>query len=68
MERALERLELPRDREILKLRHGIGGHSYTLEETGPKFGLTRERVRQIQAKAEKKMGHPSILRRLEGFL
>lgn len=47
-----------REREIIILRFGIGGQSYTLEEVGAKFGVTRERIRQIEAKALMKLQHP----------
>lgn len=47
-----------REREIIVLRFGIGGQSYTLEEVGAKFGVTRERIRQIEAKALMKLQHP----------
>ncbi|HDY68642.1 hypothetical protein LCGC14_1666610 [marine sediment metagenome] len=58
-----------REREIVKLRYGIGdGYTYTLEEVGKKFMVTRERVRQIEAKAVRKLQHPVRSRRLEGFL
>ncbi len=58
-----------REREIIKLRYGIGtGYTYTLEEVGRIFKVTRERVRQIEAKAVKKLQHPIRSRRLEGFL
>ncbi len=58
-----------REREIIKLRHGIGdGYTYTLEEVGKKFMVTRERVRQIEAKAIRKLQHPVRSRSLEGFL
>ncbi len=58
-----------REREILKLRYGIGdGYTYTLEEVGRIFKVTRERVRQIEAKAVMKLQHPMRARRLEGFL
>jgi RNA polymerase primary sigma factor len=58
-----------REREIIKLRYGIGtGYTYTLEEVGKIFKVTRERVRQIEAKAVKKLQHPIRSRRLEGFL
>jgi RNA polymerase primary sigma factor len=58
-----------REREIIKLRYGIGdGYTYTLEEVGKKFMVTRERVRQIEAKAVRKLQHPVRSRRLEGFL
>jgi RNA polymerase primary sigma factor len=58
-----------REREIIKLRYGIGdGYTYTLEEVGKIFSVTRERVRQIEAKAIRKLQHPVRARRLEGFL
>jgi len=58
-----------REREIIKLRYGIGdGYTYTLEEVGRIFKVTRERVRQIEAKAVMKLQHPIRARRLEGFL
>ena len=58
-----------REREIIKLRYGIGdGYTYTLEEVGKKFLVTRERVRQIEAKAVRKLQHPVRSRKLEGFL
>ena len=47
-----------REREIIILRFGIGGQTYTLEEVGAKFGVTRERIRQIEAKALMKLQHP----------
>ncbi len=58
-----------REREIIRLRYGIGdGHTYTLEEVGRIFKVTRERVRQIEAKAIRKLQHPVRSRKLEGFL
>ncbi len=58
-----------REREIVKLRYGIGdGYTYTLEEVGRKFKVTRERVRQIETKALRKLQHPVRSRKLEGFL
>jgi RNA polymerase primary sigma factor len=58
-----------REREIIKLRYGIGdGYTYTLEEVGRIFRVTRERVRQIEAKAVRKLQHPVRARRLSGFL
>jgi len=58
-----------REREILKLRFGIGdGYTYTLEEVGRIFKVTRERVRQVEAKAIRKLQHPVRARKLEGFL
>jgi RNA polymerase primary sigma factor len=58
-----------REREIIKLRYGIGdGYTYTLEEVGKIFKVTRERVRQVEAKAIRKLQHPVRSRKLEGFL
>jgi RNA polymerase primary sigma factor len=58
-----------REREIVKLRYGIGdGYTYTLEEVGRIFRVTRERVRQIEAKAVRKLRHPVRARQLASFL
>lgn len=58
-----------REREIIKYRYGIGnGYTYTLEEVGKIFKVTRERVRQIEAKAVRKLQHPVRSRKLVGFL
>lgn len=58
-----------REREIVKLRYGIGdGYTYTLEEVGRIFKVTRERVRQVEAKAIRKLQHPVRSRKLECFL
>ena len=58
-----------REREIIKLRYGIGdGYTYTLEEVGRIFKVTRERVRQVEAKAIRKLQHPIRSRKLEGFV
>lgn len=58
-----------REREIIKLRYGIGdGYTYTLEEVGRIFKVTRERVRQVESKALRKLQHPLRSRRLEGFV
>jgi RNA polymerase primary sigma factor len=68
MEKVLDSLTY-REREIIKLRYGIGdGYTYTLEEVGRRFKVTRERVRQIEAKALRKLQHPIRARKLEGFL
>jgi RNA polymerase primary sigma factor len=58
-----------REREIIKLRYGLGdGYSYTLEETGRIFKVTRERIRQIESKALKKLQQDTRSRHLEGFI
>jgi len=58
-----------REREIIKLRYGIGdGYTYTLEEVGRIFKVTRERVRQVEAKAVRKLQHPVRARKLDGFI
>ena len=68
LDKVLETLTF-REREIIKLRYGIGdGYTYTLEEVGRVFKVTRERVRQIEAKAVRKLQHPVRSRMLEGFL
>ncbi len=58
-----------RERQVLEQRFGlIDGYSRTLEEVGRQFRVTRERIRQIEAKALRKMRHPTRIRQLEGFL
>ena len=58
-----------REREIVRLRYGLcDGYTYTLEEVGRIFKITRERVRQIEAKALRKLQHPVRSKQLEGFL
>ena len=58
-----------REREVIKLRYGLGdGYPYTLEEVGRIFKVTRERIRQIEARAVGKLRDPARSRRLEGFL
>ena len=58
-----------REREIIKLRYGLGdGYSYTLEEVGHIFKVTRERIRQIEAKAVRKLQQPCRSQELVGFL
>ncbi|HTB83161.1 MAG TPA: RNA polymerase sigma factor RpoD [Candidatus Sulfotelmatobacter sp.] len=58
-----------RERQVLELRFGIGdGNARTLEEVGSQFKVTRERIRQIEAKALRKMRHPTRLKQLHGFL
>jgi len=58
-----------RERKVLELRFGLAdGYSRTLEEVGKQFKVTRERIRQIEAKALRKMRHPTRIRQLSGFL
>jgi RNA polymerase primary sigma factor len=59
----------PREARILRLRFGLhNGRSYTLEEVGQKFGLTRERIRQIEGKALRRLRHPRRARQLRDYL
>ena len=58
-----------RERRVLSLRFGLtDGYSRTLEEVGKQFKVTRERIRQIEAKALRKMRHPTRIRQLHGFI
>ncbi|MBR4728148.1 MAG: sigma-70 family RNA polymerase sigma factor, partial [Clostridia bacterium] len=59
----------PREAKVLALRFGLeDGHPHTLEEVGSRFGVTRERIRQIEAKALRKLRHPSRSKKLKDFL
>ena len=59
----------PREEKVIKMRFGVGdGSEHTLEEVGQNFAVTRERIRQIEAKALRKLRHPSRSRRLRAFL
>jgi RNA polymerase primary sigma factor len=59
----------PREVRILQLRYGlVDGETYTLEEVGKKLGVTRERVRQIEAQALSRLRHPTHARKLRDFL
>lgn len=59
----------PREQEVIKLRYGLGGKNpMTLEDVGKKFGVTRERVRQIEGKALRKLKHPSRGKRIKDYL
>jgi RNA polymerase primary sigma factor len=58
-----------REQDVLNMRFGlVDGYGHTLEEVGRKFNVTRERIRQIEAKALRKMRHPTRLKKLQGFL
>ncbi len=57
-----------REKEIVRMRYGLGGNTYTLEELGKKFNVTRERIRQIEIRALRKLQHPVRSKRLEAFL
>jgi len=58
-----------RERQVLELRFGLrDGYARTLEEVGKQFRVTRERIRQIEAKALRKMRHPTRINQLKGFL
>jgi RNA polymerase primary sigma factor len=59
----------PREARVLRLRFGLDdGTSYTLEEVGQKFGLTRERIRQIEGRALRQLRHPKRARQLKDYL
>jgi RNA polymerase primary sigma factor len=59
----------PREEEVLRLRFGLDdGRTRTLEEVGEKFQITRERIRQIEAKALRKLRHPSRSKKLRAYL
>jgi RNA polymerase primary sigma factor len=59
----------PREEQVIKMRFGLGdGSEHTLEEVGQRFSVTRERIRQIEAKALRKLRHPSRSRLLKAFL
>ena len=60
----------PREERVIRLRFGLDneGHERTLEEVGQNFNVTRERIRQIEAKALRKLRHPSRARVLKNFI
>jgi RNA polymerase primary sigma factor len=59
----------PREQKVLVLRFGLeDGRSRTLEEVGREFNVTRERIRQIEAKALRKLRHPSLSKKLKDYL
>jgi len=57
----------PREERILRMRFGIGMPDHTLEQVGKTFGVTRERIRQIETKALQKLSHPAMARKLRTF-
>ena len=63
------RILTPREEKVIKMRFGLeDGSEHTLEEVGQSFAVTRERIRQIEAKALRKLRHPSRSERLKSFL
>lgn len=58
----------PREEKVLRLRYGFDGRERTLEEVGVEFNVTRERIRQIEAKALRKLRHPSKAKHLKEYL
>ncbi len=68
LDRVLDELT-PREKKVLQLRFGLkDGHARTLEEVGQEFSVTRERIRQIEAKALRKLRHPKLSRKLKDYL
>jgi RNA polymerase primary sigma factor len=68
MEEVLSTLS-DRERRVLELRFGLkDGYEHTLEEVGKRYQVTRERIRQIEAKALRKIRHPTRIKHLKGFL
>jgi RNA polymerase primary sigma factor len=68
IDRVLDELT-PREKRVIQLRFGLeGGHTQTLEEVGQEFNVTRERIRQIEAKALRKLRHPSRSRKFRDYL
>jgi RNA polymerase primary sigma factor len=66
---AVLQLLKPREEQIIRMRFGVGdGRDHTLEEVGKRFSVTRERIRQIEAKALRKLRQPSASRQLKTFL
>lgn len=57
----------PKEERVLRLRYGFDGHERTLEEVGAEFNVTRERIRQIEGKALRKLRHPSKAKKLKEY-
>ena len=57
----------PREEKVIRLRFGLGGETHTLEEVGRMMNVTRERIRQIEAKALRRLRHPSVIRLIRDF-
>jgi RNA polymerase primary sigma factor len=70
LKKAIDEALTTREAEVIRMRFGLNenGKQYNLEETGNEFGVTRERIRQIEAEAIRKLKHPSRKMNLEGFL
>ena len=69
MEKEILKELTPREAKVLQLRYGLDNNRpHTLEEVGKEFNVTRERIRQIEAKALRKLRHPSRSRKLKDFL
>ena len=69
MQAAVLKTLTPREEQVLKLRYGLtDGRAHTLEEVGKEFDITRERIRQIEAKALRKLRHPSRSKPLRDYL
>ena len=65
----LRRLLTPREERVLSMRFGLtDGHPHTLEEVGKEFNVTRERIRQIEAKALRKLRHPTRSKKLRDYV
>ena len=68
LDEALEKLS-PRERKVIRLRFGLeDGRAHTLEEVGREFNVTRERIRQIEAKALRRLKNPNIGKKLKDYL
>ena len=69
LQATLEEMLTPREKIVLQMRFGLGdGHQYPLEKVGQEMGLTRERVRQIEAQALRKLRSPQLTERFKDYL